>query len=180
MPRNGVHIIQIIMMLRAFTWFVVMEDGKEILRTPDLEELRKLLEHINFIQHSGRFKRINILCLWNPDMNMEFQDECIEMDMDDIKPNPVHIEEESHIEEIRDLLKEKGRLIPLSVDLNNNLLDGHHRYHALKALGIKKVKVLKKSREWYKTMEEHIREKAKKIDLSKGLWRNVRYYKKDD
>jgi len=167
------------MMLRAFAWYVVMEDGKEILRTADLAEVKRLLEHIGYIQHSGRFKRINVLCVWNPDLNMEFQDHYIEMDLADIKPNPVHIEEEAHIEEIRQSLLKKGRLIPLSVDLDNNLLDGHHRYHALKALGIKKVMVLKKSREWYKTMEDHIREEAKKIDLSKGIWRDVRYYKKD-
>ena len=166
------------MMLRAFTWYVVMCDGKELLRTPDLEELHQLLKHIDYLQHSGRFKRVNVLCLWNPDLNMEFQDEWEEMDLADIKPNPVHIEEEKHIEEIREMLQKKHRLIPLSVDLDNNLLDGHHRYHALKALGVKKVMVLKKSREWYKTMEDHIREKAKKIDLSKGLWRDVRYYKK--
>jgi len=166
------------MMLKAFTWFIIREDGRELLRTGSVEEISQLLKQIDYLQHSGRFKKITIDCFWNPDLNMEFLDMCEEIDLADIKPNPVHVEEEAHIEEIRDLLKKKNRLVPLSVDLDNNLLDGHHRYHALKALGVKRVMVLKKSREWYKTMEHHIRDDAKKIDHSKGLWKDERYYKR--
>ena len=145
------------MMLKAFTKFIVYEDGDEIIKIADLEEVMSYIRGIHYAQHSGRFKKITIECIWNPDLNMEFLDEIIEMDFDDIIPNPVHIEEEKHIEEVRQSIEKRGLIIPLSVDLNNNLLDGHHRYRALKSLGIKKVKVLKKTREWYKTMEENIR-----------------------
>ena len=79
------------------------------------------------------------------------------MDLVDIKTKPQHIEEEKHIEEVRQSVEKCGLIVPLSVDLDNNLLDGHHRYRALKSLGVKRIKVLKRSREWYRTMEKNIR-----------------------
>lgn len=144
-------------MLKAFTIYIVYENGVELFRGNDIKEITRILYEIDFLQHSGRFKDVTIKCLFNPDLTMEFMDEVIDMDLADINVKPQHIEVEKHIEEVRQSIEKRGLIIPLSVDLDNNLLDGHHRYHALKALGVKRIKVLKKSREWYKTMEENIR-----------------------
>lgn len=43
---------------------------------------------------------------------------------------------------VEDSIREKGMINPLVVDTRYNLLVGHHRYNALKNLGIKKVKVI--------------------------------------
>ncbi len=156
------------MMLKAFTVFIISENKKELFRTDDIKEAIKYLEDINFYQHSGRFRDINLHCLFNPDLNMAFIDECIEMKLEDIKPNPVHIEEEKHIEEVRQSIESQGLIVPLSVDLDNNLLDGHHRYRALKALGVETLMVLKKSREWYKNMEGVIRDGKENKEYKKA------------
>lgn len=145
------------MMLKAFTIFQVIEDHKVIFKANDIEDIITYMRQIHYAQHSGRFKNIYIECVWNPDLNMAFLDECIEMKLDDIKTKPQHIEEEKHIEEVRQSIERDGLRIPLSVDLDDNLLDGHHRYRALKSLGIKWVLVLKKSIDWYKNMEYEAR-----------------------
>ena len=157
------------MMIKAFTLFILTEEGKELIRTNDLEIAMNELRQINFYQHSGRFRNLNLECIFNPDLNMVFKDQCIEIKLAEIKPNPVHIEEKKHIEEVRMSVEEKGLIVPLSVDLDNNLLDGHHRYRALKALGVETVLVLKKSREWYKTMEEEVRNDDRYIKSMRNL-----------
>ena len=120
-------------MIKAFVMFVVFEDGKELFRQKGPEGIEKIINEINFLQHSGRFKDVTIKCLFNPDLNMVFYEDCIEMDLVDIKTKPQHIEEEKHIEEVRQSVEKCGLIVPLSVDLDNNLLDGHHRYRALKS-----------------------------------------------
>ena len=145
------------MMIKAFMMFIVYEDGIEIWRGEGRHEIPAILEKIEFLQHSGRFKNVTIKCLFNPDMTMFFRDQCIMMDLADIKVKPQHIEVEKHIEEVRMSIEKKGHIVPLSVDLDNNLLDGHHRYRALMALGVKTIPVLKRSREWFRTMEKNIR-----------------------
>lgn len=144
------------MMLKGFTLFIVYEDGREIWRGKDREEIPKMLHDINYLQHSGKFKDVTIKCLFNPDMVMLMRHLCEEIDLADIKVQPLHVEEEKHIEEVRQSVEEQGLIVPLSVDLDNNLLDGHHRYRALKSLGVERIPVLKRSREWYRTMEHNI------------------------
>lgn len=146
------------MMLKAFQSFIIYEDDKEIYRCDGIEDIIVYLREIDYLQHSGRFRQVTVKCMYNPDLNMLFLDQCIYMDLADIKVKPQHIEVEKHIEEVRQSIEKKGLIVPLSVDLDNNLLDGHHRYYAMKSLGVKRIRVLKKSREWYKTMENNIRD----------------------
>lgn len=73
--------------------------------------------------------------------------EIIEINLSDLKISIGNVKEhpEWHIEQIKKSIKEFGFNDPLAIDEDNNLIEGHGRLEALKALGYEKVKVIRLS-----------------------------------
>lgn len=62
------------------------------------------------------------------------------INIDDIYPTEsVHQEK---VESLMEFIREGGELRPILMDDGYGMLDGHHRYYAAKALGIKKIPVV--------------------------------------
>ena len=69
-----------------------------------------------------------------------------ELKLSDIKPYPGNPRDNSGaIESVRQSIERYGYINPIVVDGDNVILAGHTRYEAIKLLGWKKVKVVKKT-----------------------------------
>lgn len=127
------------MMLKNFQLYII--DKKD--RIENFENFVKYLEYTIRTQHSGKYRKMIIECHFNPDDIIIYNKPSIIMDMDDIILPFAANESKGKITKIKQSILKNGLRVPLSVDKNNKLLDGHHRYMALKELGYKKVKVVK-------------------------------------
>jgi len=134
-------------MLKNCQFFILtgknIEDIKTLCRKDDVREFFEYVKRVINMAHSGEYSTFTIKCHLNPDGNMIYDKPAIIMDMEDIILPFAANESLDKINELKISISKNGLIVPLSVDNNNKLLDGHHRYMALKELGIKKVKVVK-------------------------------------